>query len=165
VTVYLIGAATAWLAGFLPFFGLYVAIPAAVALGLDYASATLWAALGNFTPVLLIVLAFERLRRLPRLGPWLQARTSERFRALADRYGMWLVLVVTPFVGVWALAVTSLGLGMDRYRLAVFSGLSIALYALAIAAGLALGLEALEAVAEQGAKAPTLSRSPYAAPH
>lgn len=148
MSAYIIGAATAWLIGFSPFLGLYVAIPAAVALGLDYASATLWASFGNFTPILLVTLAFERLRRLPRIGPWLQTRTSERFRKLADRYGMWLVLVMTPVVGVWALAVTGVGLGMDRYKLAVFSGISIVLYALVIAVGVALGVEAIEAVAE-----------------
>ena len=80
MNLYVIKAATAWFIGFVPFFGIYVAVPAAIALELDYVSAIVWASLGNFTPVLLVVFAFERLRRLPRLGPWLETRSSERFQ-------------------------------------------------------------------------------------
>jgi hypothetical protein len=146
--VYITQAATAWFIGFFPFFGLYVAIPAAVALELDHVSAVVWASLGNFTPVLLIVLAFERLRKLPRIGPWLETRSSERFQRLADSYGMGLVLLITPIIGVWALAVTGVSLGMSRYKLVIFSGISILLYALLISMGVTLGIEAFQAAGE-----------------
>lgn len=148
MSLYVTKAAMAWFIGFAPFFGIYVAVPAAIALELDYVSAIVWASLGNFTPVLLVVLAFERLRRLPRLGPWLETRSSERFQRLADRYGMWLVLLITPFIGVWAIAVTGIGLGMNRYKLVVFSGISILLYALITSIGVALGVEAFHEVTE-----------------
>lgn len=145
---YITQAATAWLIGFFPFFGLYVAVPAAIALELDHVSAVVWASLGNFTPVLLIVLAFERLRKFPRIGSWLETCSSERFRRLTDRYGMGLVLVITPIIGVWALAVTGVSLGMSRYKLVIFSGISILLYALLISMGVALGVEALQEATE-----------------
>lgn len=148
MSLYVTKAATAWFIGFVPFFGIYVAVPAAIALELDYVSAIVWASLGNFTPVLLIVLAFERLCKVPRLGPWLETRSSERFQRLADRYGMWLVLFITPFIGVWALAVTGISLGMNRYKLLVFSGISILLYALVTSIGVALGVEAFYEITE-----------------
>ncbi|MDQ3458853.1 MAG: small multi-drug export protein [Deinococcota bacterium] len=135
-------AATAWFLGFFPFFEIYVAVPAAIAMGLDYTSAVVWPALGNFTPVLLIVFAYEKLARHPQIGDWLTGRRSERFERLVNRYGSWFILVITPWVGVWIVAATARALGMKRSALLLYSLLSIVLYAVTIAAAVALGLEA-----------------------
>jgi uncharacterized membrane protein len=142
VIPYLGKSLAAWFMGFFPFFEIYVAVPAAIAMGLDYVSAVAWASLGNFTPVLLIVLASNHLRKLPRVAAWLDARTVPRLQRWVDRYGAAFILLVTPIIGVWALAVTGVGLGVKPHRLLAFSGISILLYAVLVALGVALGMEA-----------------------
>jgi hypothetical protein len=48
---------------------------------------------------------------------------------------------VTPWIGVWAVAVTAQALGMRRAILMGFSIVSITVYAIGIAAGLAFGFD------------------------
>jgi uncharacterized membrane protein len=132
-------AASAWFLGFFPFFEIYVAVPAAFGLGLDPVSAVVWPVLGNVTPVFLIVLGYERLMRIERVRRWLDGRRSARFERWIDRYGAPFVLLVTPWIGVWAVAATAQALGMRRAILMSFSIVSITVYAIVIAAGLAFG--------------------------
>lgn len=133
-------AASAWFLGFFPFFEIYVAVPAAFGLGLDPVSAVVWPVLGNVTPVFLIVFGYERLMRIGRVRRWLLARRSPRFERWIDRYGAPFVLLVTPWIGVWAVAATAQALGMQRAALVAYSLVSISVYAMVIAVGLALGL-------------------------
>jgi uncharacterized membrane protein len=136
-------AAAAWFMGFFPFFEIYVAVPAAIALGLDYFSAVFWSVLGNFTPVLLILYAHRQLMRVKRLRSWMARRTSGRLERWLDRYGNWAVLFATPWVGIWVVAATARTLGMRSHTILTYSFISIVLYAVLIAAGIALGVEAL----------------------
>lgn len=138
---YALRAATAWFLGFFPFFEIYVAVPAAFALGLDPVSAVVWPVLGNVAPVFLIVFGYERLMRIERLRHWLAARRSARFERWIDRYGPPFVLLATPWIGVWAVAATAQALGMRRATLVGFSVVSITAYAIVIAAGLAFGID------------------------
>lgn len=138
---YLAKAASAWFLGFFPFFEIYVAVPAALALGLDYASAVIWPVLGNFTPVLLIVFGYRQLMRIERVKRWLEGRTSPRFEELVNRYGAPFILLITPWIGVWLVAATARALGMARRPLLIYSFVSIVLYAVLIAAGIGLGFE------------------------
>ncbi len=142
---YLAKAASAWFLGFFPFFEIYVAVPAALALGLDYASAVIWPVLGNFTPVLLIVFGYRQLMRIERVKRWLGGRTSPRFEELVNRYGAPFILLITPWIGVWLVAATARALGMARRPLLIYSFISIALYAVLIAAGIGLGFEMVTA--------------------
>lgn len=137
-------AATAWFLGFFPFLEIYVAVPAAVAMGLDYVSAVVWPVLGNYAPVPLIVIFYRQLLKLRRVGPWLERLASPRARGHLDRHGPWVVLVATPWVGTWALAVTAVALGMDRRRLLLHSFISITVYAALLAGMIALGIEAFQ---------------------
>lgn len=134
-------AASAWFLGFFPFFEIYVAVPAAFGLGLDPLSAVVWPVLGNVTPVFLIVYGYEQLMRIERLGRWLRERRSVRLERWVDRYGIAFVLLVTPWVGVWAVAATARALGMERATLVGFSVLSITIYAIVIAAGISFGVD------------------------
>ncbi len=138
---YFAKAASAWFLGFFPFFEIYVAVPAAIAMGLDTVSAIVWPAFGNYLPVPLIVFFYARLRKLPRVGPWLERRASSRAKRLLDRYGAWLILLATPWIGVWAVAATVQALGMDRNKLLVYSLVSIVLYAVALALLIQLGVD------------------------
>lgn len=141
VVEYIARAATAWFLGFFPFFEIYVAVPAAIALGLDYLSAVVWSVLGNFTPVLLIVFAYEQLMRANAVRAWLETRRSARFEGLINRYGTPFILLITPWIGVWVVAATARLLGMDRRALLLYSFISIALYAVAIAVAVAVGID------------------------
>lgn len=142
---YLGGAAVAWLVGFAPFLEIYLAVPAAIAAGLDYFSAVFWSVLGNFTPVLLIIFAHERLMRIERLKNWLTGRRSERFHKAVNRYGGWAIVLITPWVGIWVVAAAAQAMGMERKVLIGFSLASIVLYAVLIAVAVALGIEAFTA--------------------
>jgi uncharacterized membrane protein len=132
-------AATAWFLGFFPFFEIYVAIPAAFALGLDPVSAVLWPVLGNVAPIILIAFAHEQLKRIERVRRWLQGRRSERFETWINRYGAPFVLLVTPWIGVWAVAATARALGMNRATLMLYTSVSITVYAIVIGAGIVVG--------------------------
>lgn len=134
-------AATAWFLGFFPFFEIYLAVPAAIALGLDYFSAILWPVLGNFAPVLLIIFSYERLMKIERLRRWMEGRSSERFERWINRYGSVAIVLITPWVGIWVVAATARALGMHPRPLLIYSFISIALYAGIIAGGIYLGLD------------------------
>lgn len=134
-------AATAWFLGFFPFFEIYVAVPSALALGLDRVSATLWPVLGNFTPVPLILFGYGQLMRIGRLRRWLEGRTSARFERLVERYGAPFILLITPWIGVWLVAATARALGMARRPLLIYSFISIAAYAVLITVGISFGIE------------------------
>jgi uncharacterized membrane protein len=138
---YAVRAASAWFLGFFPFFEIYVAVPAAFGLGLDPVSAVVWPVLGNVTPVFLIVFGYEHLMRIERVRRWLHGRRSPRFERWIDGYGAPFVLLVTPWIGVWAVAVTAQALGMRRAILMGFSIVSITVYAIGIAAGMAFGFD------------------------
>ena len=134
-------AAGAWLLGFAPFAEIYVAVPVALATGLDPASVVVWTVAGNYAPVPLIHLLYERLVAIPRVGRWFGRLVSERFAARIERHGMWIVLIVTPWVGVWAVAVTAKVVRLRRRALFGATLLSIVLYAVALVVLIELGLQ------------------------
>ena len=142
---YIVGALTAWFIGFVPFLEIYLAVPVAIAAGLDYFSAVFWPVLGNFAPVLLIIFAHDQLMRIEWLRRWLTGRRSERFQRAVNRYGGWAIVFITPWVGIWVVAATAQALGMKRSVLIGFSLASIVLYAVSIAVAVVLGIEAFSA--------------------
>ncbi len=129
---YLIKAAGVWFTGFFPLAEIYVAIPTAIAVGLDSVSVVFWAVFGNFTPIVLIVAFYERLLHYERPRQWLNRFSSERFKRQIDRYGTWFVLLITPWAGVWVMAVTAKALHMDSRRLLLFAFISVTIYAIGI---------------------------------
>lgn len=123
-------AASAWFLGLFLFFGIYIVVQAAFGLNLEPVSATVWPVPGDVTPVLFIVFGYEQLR-------WLHGRRSQRFEAWINCYGAPVVLLVTPRIGVWAVAATAKALGTNRVALVVSSFVSITVCAIAIGAGIA----------------------------
>lgn len=139
---YIARAATAWFLGFFPYFEIYLAVPAAIAMQLDYFSAVFWPALGNFMAVPVVLIFYKQLMRIGRLRNWLEKRTaSERYQRNMDRYGPLFVLLMTPIVGVWVIAAMAKVGGMNQTKLLVSSLVSIVVYAVAIAALVALGVD------------------------
>ena len=116
-------------------------MPVALATGLDPGSVVAWTVAGNYAPVPLVHLLYERLVTIPRVGHWFGRLVSERFASRIDRQGMWIVLLVTPWVGVWAVAVTAKVVRLRRRALFGATFLSIALYAVVLVALIELGLQ------------------------
>jgi len=138
-----IGAAfTAWFAGFFPLAEIYVAVPAAMALGLDDFSVIFWTVFGNFTPALLISVLYFQMQRIPRLANWMDNLVSEKVQERINRWDIWVVLFVTPWTGIWAMAVTAKVLRLNTTRFLIAALISITIYAIGILLVLRLGLAA-----------------------
>jgi uncharacterized membrane protein len=138
---YIAAAALAWFIGFAPLFEIYVAIPVALAAGLDPVSATVWSALGNIVPLFVIDLGYERLRRIERIDQWLAKLRRERVERWLDRYGVVLVFIATPLLGVWTMALAAKGLGMASRPFLTASVASVFVWAALITAGILLGID------------------------
>lgn len=136
---YAIRAAGAWFLGFFPLAEIYVAVPAAMASGLDDLSVLFWTVLGNFTPVLLIHALYNGLMNVPRIRDWFARLVSERAKAHINRWGMAIVLLITPWIGIWAMAVTAKAVQMHTGRFFLTAFISILSYAVIIVLTLRFG--------------------------
>lgn len=137
---YWLKALSAWFLGFFPLAEIIIAVPASMATGLDNASVLFWTVLGNFTPVVLIVVFYDLLIRNERIAAWFDRLLSEKARARINQYGIWFVLVATPWVGVWAMSVTAKVLGMESKRYMIAAFISISVYAVGILVLIRAGL-------------------------
>ncbi len=140
---YLSKAFSVWLIGFFPWAEIYVAVPAGIGLGLDIYSVVLWSVFGNYIPAIIITRSFDRIARYPRAGRWLQKFSSPRAKARIEKNGVWATLIITPWLGVWAMAVTVKMYGMKSGPFLWASFVSILLYALVLAALIKLGIDIL----------------------
>lgn len=100
-------AATAWLLGFAPFLEIYVAIPAAVGMGLDPVSAFFWPTFGNLTPLVAVPYCSRWLRRQPRVWGWINRMVDEKWEERCNRWGKPFLVVAVIWLGVWATAATA----------------------------------------------------------
>ena len=137
---YLVKAGGAWFLGFFPLAEIYVAVPAAVASGLDNISVVLWTVLGNFTPALLIIGVYSWLAQFERIRTWLEGLVSEKAQTRINRWGIWFVLLGTPWTGIWIMSVTAKALGMNSQRFLLVSFISILVYAIVILWALRAGI-------------------------
>ena len=122
-------------------FEIYVAIPVALAAGLDPVSATFWSAFGNIVPLYLVDLGYEWLRRHERIDQYLALLRRERVERILDRHGWIAVFAVTPLLGVWTMALAAKGLGMATRPFLIASTISVAFYAVLITVAIMLGVE------------------------
>jgi uncharacterized membrane protein len=134
-------AATVWFLGFFPFAEIYVAVPAGIALGLSVASAVGWGVFGNYVPVLLLNFGFEYLSRLRGIGEWLGRLASPKTKTRLESHGVWFVLLVTPWIGVWAVAATLKLMGMRSRPLLLATFASVLGYGVVVGLLAAAGLE------------------------
>lgn len=140
---YIVGALGAWLIAFLPLTGIYIAVPAAVAAGLDNLSVVIWAVFGNYMPIVVIHWLYERLMRIERVRILLRRLVSQQIKVQIDRWGLWFVLLLTPLAGVWLVAITVKSLGMESRRFLLASFVSILGYAIVILIALRFGISAV----------------------
>lgn len=136
-------AAAAWFLGFFPLAEIYVAVPAALAAGLDNVSALFWTISGNITPIILIHYGFEALMRHDRVRGWLSRLVSDRAKARFDRWGVWFILLATPWTGVWAMGVTAKMMRIEPRRFIVAAAASVTIYAAVLVFLLRAGAAAL----------------------
>lgn len=120
-----------FLIGLVPFLEIYVAIPAGLAMGLDPVSSFAWATLGNCLPLALVPRFHNWVHRHERLGRWIDRFISEKWERRFNRYGKGALLVFTPWVGVWATAVSAAAVRVAPGVIVVWGCLSIVLYGLA----------------------------------
>lgn len=130
---YIWKAAVTWLVGFAPQFEVYIAVPAGIALGMDYVSAVAWAVFGNFTAVPVTLLFFGQIRRIQWLNRLVERRYTEEQQQRLNRYGAWFVVAATPLVGVWVVAVMARIAGMSPATLLISSFASVVFYGIVVA--------------------------------
>ncbi len=137
---YISKALGAWFLGFFPLAEIYIAVPAAVATGLDDLSVLVWTIFGNFTPVLLVTALYTQLIRIPRVRVWFEWLINEKAQERINKYGVWFVLLMTPTLGVWAMSVTAKVLRMNTTRYVAAAFISITVWAVVILIALRAGI-------------------------
>lgn len=118
-----------------------IAIPAGAAMGLPVFLVAAVAAAANFLPVPVIMFIFDRGNRYPRIHGWLLGRRNERVKRWMDKYGIAGLFVLTPWIGVYAAAMTCGLLGMQRSKIYASIGASLLIYAAIAALLLAVGIQ------------------------
>ena len=124
-----------------------VSIPLGVGLGLEPALVAVVSVVFNMLPAVVISALFSRAERgtgvlkiMLRMRPepvrsavrWLLRRRSQRLLRALDRWGVWGVLVVTPWAGVYVTTLTLEVAGMRRGRLLVSVLASLAIHAVIV---------------------------------
>ena len=134
-----------------------VSIPLGVGLGLDPAMVAVVSVVFNMLPALVISALFRRaeqgtgvLRAMLRMRPeaarsavrWMLRRRSQRLLRALDRWGVWGVLILTPWAGVYVTTMTLEVAGMRRGRLLASVAASLIIHA-AIATAASVGVFSL----------------------
>ena len=134
-----------------------VSIPLGVGLGLDPALVAVVSVVFNMLPALVISALFRRaeqgtgvLRAMLRMRPeaarsavrWILRRRSQRLLRALDRWGVWGVLILTPWAGVYVTTMTLEVAGMRRGRLLASIAASLILHA-AIVTAISVGVFSL----------------------
>ncbi|MBE9110020.1 small multi-drug export protein [Nodosilinea sp. LEGE 07298] len=115
-----------------------------MALGLDAVSAVFWGVLGNFAPIPLLLWGYDRLMQIPQLRASLlrlEKRGGQRVREVLIRYGAWFLILMTPLLGNWTVAIVGPFTGILPRQLLVFSLLGITLYGVATAAAITTSMD------------------------
>jgi uncharacterized membrane protein len=140
---YLTKALTTWSVGFFPYFEVYAAVAAGMAMKLDPVSSVVWGVFGNFTPIPLLLWGYSRLMRIPQLCAWLsqmERRGGQKVKRAFDRYGAWFLILMTPILGSWTIAVVAPIIGIHPRRILLFSFIGITLYGVVTAVAIASGV-------------------------
>ncbi len=113
---------------------LLVSIPLGLSLKLSPPWVALIAVVCNFLPALVIGLVFSRAERSQGPLRWLTHFRRERVARVVGRFGLPGIVVVTPWLGVWAVTATLEAVGVSRVRI-----LGAVLISLLLHAALLLG--------------------------
>lgn len=138
---YILLALMAWVLGFIPYFEIYLAVPATLALGLDPVSSVVWAGLGNFFAVPVILFMREKLSHIPKIKRWLDKFTYSKYQETVNRMGYLFIIIFTPLAGIWVAAALASTLGYNNKGLMITSALSVAIYGSLTAVATLAGFE------------------------
>ncbi|MDG5799623.1 small multi-drug export protein [Marinilabiliaceae bacterium ANBcel2] len=137
---YIIQAVSVWFISFIPAFEIFVAIPAGVGMGLDPISLLLFSVSGNLAPLFII----DRGEKWILSITWIRKRVtkpiSPKTKKYINRYGIWYVLLITPWTGIWLMGATSKAFQMKNRAFIWSASISIFLYAAIIIALIHLGI-------------------------
>ncbi len=129
-----------------PTLEIWISIPAGLALGLDPFTAAAVSVLGNFLPVAVLGLGFERLRswyrsRFPESKRRPPGRARRRFDRIWDRYGLPAVALTAPAtLGTHMVIVIVMSAGTRAAPALAWMALGLLAWAAMIAAAAALGM-------------------------
>lgn len=140
---YITKALTTWSVGFFPYFEVYAAVAAGIAMKLDPVSSVVWGVFGNFTPIPLLLWGYSHLMRIPQLRAWLlrlEKQGGRKVKRAFDRYGAWFIILMTPILGSWTIAVVAPIIGIHPRQIMLFSFLGITLYGVVTAVAIASNL-------------------------
>lgn len=135
-------AATAWFMGFFPLFEIYIAVPAAMGLGLGLVSAIFWSWLGNFIVVPFISYFYDWLTKFERIDRYFKKLANSKMSKRLNNGGYLTILIATPILGSWGTGVAGKAIGMDRKILFLASAISIAIYGTIIGILTQMGIDA-----------------------
>lgn len=139
---YITKALTTWSVGFFPYFEVYAAVAAGMAMKLDPISSVIWGVFGNFTPIPLLLWGYSHMH-IPQLRAWLlrlEKQGGRRVKRAFDRYGAWFIILMTPILGSWTVAVVAPIIGIHPRRIMLFSFIGITLYGVVTAVAIASNL-------------------------
>ena len=137
---YLTRALSVWFIGFFPWAEIYVAVPAGFGLGLDIYSIVGWSVFGNYLPAIIIAMSYDSLLRYPRINRWFSKLSSPKIKTRIEKNGIWATLLLTPWLGVWAMAATVKIFGMKTRPFLLASLVSLLVYAVVLSLIIDLGI-------------------------
>jgi uncharacterized membrane protein len=140
---YMTKALTTWSIGFFPYFEVYAAVAAGIAMKLDVLSSVVWGVFGNFTPIPMLLWGYGRLMQIPQLRVWLskiEKRSGQKVKRSFDRYGAWFLILMTPILGSWTIAIVTPIIGIHPKRILLFSFIGITIYGVATAMTIVYGV-------------------------
>lgn len=138
---YIALAATAWLMGFFPCFEIYLAVPAAVGLGLDVFSSVFWSWFGSFFVIPFVAYSYMWLTKVNKINKYFIKMANSNAGKKLNRGGFFFILIMTPIFGPWTIGVVGKIIGMDFKRLFLASGIGIAMYGTIIGILTQLGIK------------------------
>ncbi|MFZ4827854.1 MAG: hypothetical protein ACOYLB_10910, partial [Phototrophicaceae bacterium] len=110
---YGLSAMTTWFLAFFPLTDSLVAIPFGMATGVGPYSVIIWTTLGDLTSILVLHLSYEQLLQSHRIRNWLERFISIKVQTQINRWGIGLVLLLTPWAGVWVMVIAIKVLGLS----------------------------------------------------
>jgi uncharacterized membrane protein len=117
-----------------------IAIPAGVVMGLPVYIAAAVALVANFLPVPFIFFIFDQGNKYPKIQNWLRKRRNNNVKKWMEKYGVSGLLIFTPWMGVYATAITCELLGIQRSRVYAAIAASLTFYAVIAAFLITIGI-------------------------
>ncbi|MDO9099028.1 MAG: small multi-drug export protein [Candidatus Methanoperedens sp.] len=117
-----------------------IAIPAGIMMGLPVPVVASVAAVFNFLPVPMLFFVFDRGNKYPKVRGWILKRRNERAKRWMDKYGVFGLFILTPWIGVYAATVTCELSGMRRSRICAAVASSLVFYAVIVASAFTMGI-------------------------